>query len=92
MTDKLLDNFIAAVGPTIDYLSQRWGDESEYEEFDEYRDALRLEAAKYGFKLLNLTEKFSGSFESEVTKDVILFKLTRDSINFGLQKGGSDAR
>ena len=55
---KKLDKCLEDNSKNLYYLKQRWLDEREYEDFDEYIKIFKDTFKKYGFDNLNLTKSF----------------------------------
>lgn len=61
------------------YLKDRWADESEYEDFNEYKKVIKTQLEKLGFKFISATKGFKIKFSwGDILYDL---KINLNSVN-----------
>ncbi len=71
--DKKLDN--------IYYLKFRWADESEYEDFEEYKDVVKKHLSNSVYKFISLDKRFKLTVENTETNNIFAVSFKNDGVS-----------
>lgn len=78
-----LNNFVNGIGKLLSNLAERWADEHEYEDINEYKKVLEPKVKEFGVTIKDMVKKpfgFNFTIEGDVTEYRIIAKLRKSSI------------